>query len=115
MHMPDILQIGMFFGILFSGELIATLLFLMVNRSMKRGGLVFSGVIRGILERAFLYFAMVNGIFHAMTLFGALKIATRIKDDDKVSNDYFLIGNLISVFAAIGYFLLHDILLSEFV
>ena len=53
MLMPDILQIGIFFGILFSGELIATLLFLIVNRSMKRGGLEFSGVIRGVLERAF--------------------------------------------------------------
>lgn len=69
----------------------------------------FSGAIRGTFERLFLFFAMVNDIFHALTLFGALKIATHIKDDDRVSNDYFLIGNLISVSAAIGYFLIYNI------
>ena len=33
-----------------------------------------------------------------LTLVGALKISSRIKaDDNKISNDYFLIGNMISV------------------
>jgi hypothetical protein len=40
---------------------------------------------------------LLNGIGHALVFFGALKFGTRIKVDDKVSNDYFLIGNLVSV------------------
>jgi hypothetical protein len=43
----------------------------------------------------------------ALTLLGALKIATRINDkEDKVSNDFFVIGNLISVLFGIGYYVI---------
>lgn len=52
----------------------------------------------GIIERIFLYLCMLTQVYHGLILFGALKIGTRIKvDDNKVSNDYFLIGNMISV------------------
>lgn len=52
----------------------------------------------GIIERVFLYLCILTQVYHGLTLFGALKIGTRIKaDDNKVSNDYFLIGNMISV------------------
>ena len=52
----------------------------------------------GIIERIFLYLCIFTQVYHGFTLFGALKIGTRIKaDENKVSNDYFLIGNLISV------------------
>ena len=42
---------------------------------------------------------MISGIESVMALFGAVKIATRFKEDQdsKISNDYFLIGNLTSV------------------
>lgn len=52
----------------------------------------------GIIERLFLYLCIFTQVYHGFTLFGALKIGTRIKaDENKVSNDYFLIGNMISV------------------
>lgn len=52
----------------------------------------------GIMELFFLYLCILSGVYHGFTLFGALKIGTRIKaDENKVSNDYFLIGNMISV------------------
>jgi hypothetical protein len=52
----------------------------------------------GIIERFFLYLCIFTQVYHGFTLFGALKIGTRIKaDENKVSNDYFLIGNMISV------------------
>lgn len=52
----------------------------------------------GIIERGFIYLCLLTQVYHGLTLFGALKIGTRIKDDEnKVSNDYFLIGNMISV------------------
>ena len=52
----------------------------------------------GIIERIFLYLCLFTEVYHGLTLFGALKIGTRIKaDENKVSNDYFLIGNMISV------------------
>jgi len=112
--MPGIKEVGLFLVILIAGELVTNLCFFILIKIMNRGRMSFSGAIRGTFERLFLFFAMVNDIFHALTLFGALKIATHIKDDDRVSNDYFLIGNLISVSAAIGYFILYNILWFEF-
>ncbi len=111
--MPGIKEVGLFVSVLVAGELVTNLCFFILIRIMNRGSMSFSGAIRGTFERLFLFFAMVNDIFHALTLFGALKIATHIKDDDRVSNDYFLIGNLISVSAAIGYFLIYNILWFE--
>ncbi len=37
--------------------------------------------------------------------FGAIKLGTRLHEDNqnKISNDYFLIGNMISVGAVLGY------------
>ncbi len=112
--MPEIKEVGLFLSVFVAGELIANLCFFVLIKLMSRGKMSFSGAVRGTFERLFLLFAMVNDIFHALTLFGALKIATHIKDDDKVSNDYFLIGNLISVSAAIGYYLVFNILWFEF-
>ncbi len=61
-------------------------------------------VLKGMLERLVLIVGLMAGYPHVITAFGALKIGTRIKsEENKVSNDYFLIGNLISILAAIGY------------
>lgn len=54
-------------------------------------------VLNGVVERLFLHLSLVAGFHHALTLFGALKVGTRIRSEEsKISNDYFLIGNLIS-------------------
>ncbi len=52
---------------------------------------------KGIVERSVVFFGLLSGFPHVLTVFGALKIGTRLKVDDKVSNDYFLLGNLCSI------------------
>lgn len=66
-------------------------------------------LLKGVVERTFLTICLVNNYPHALTLFGALKLGTRLKREDvnpaegKSFNDYFLLGNMVSVAAAILY------------
>lgn len=70
-------------------------------------------LIKGIVERAFLMISLINGFPHALTLFGALKLGTRLKreNSEKINeatfNDFYLIGNFISVMAAMFYTFLY--------
>ena len=89
------------------GELVSLPLFYLITRMFKRG-LTLSSVLRGALERLFLYIILIVALPQGLAFFGALKIATRLKDDDKISNDYFLVGNLTSVLMVIGYFYLAE-------
>lgn len=91
-------------AIFMCGELAALLIFWLIVKIFKRNWSL-SGVLRGVLERAFLFIILLINLPQALAFFGALKIATRLKDDDKVSNDYFLVGNLISVLIVIGYYM----------
>ena len=91
-------------------EMGATLVFyLMARWNEKRESegkfrrLSWRGLFKGWAERSFLVYALVSGLPQALTLFAALKIATRIKDDERISNDFYLIGNLVSVCLAIFY------------
>lgn len=82
--------------------LISELVAFFVFRKIRKYYLGNSGTRRpmwnGIIERIFLYICLLSGVYHGLVLFGALKIGTRIKtDENKISNDYFLIGNLVSV------------------
>jgi uncharacterized membrane protein len=58
---------------------------------------------KGAFERLVLLTGMTMGMTSVLILFGALKIGTRISQKDaeqesqQVSNDYFLVGNLLSV------------------
>jgi hypothetical protein len=69
-------------------------------------------ILKGILERGFIVFSLLSGYPQALTLFAALKIGTRIKDENPVSNDFYLVGNLISVSLAIFYTMLLQHLLN---
>ncbi|MDZ7806969.1 MAG: hypothetical protein U5K71_07625 [Gracilimonas sp.] len=62
-------------------------------------------VFKGILERLFLIIGMISGYPQVLIAFGALKIGTRFQKNNKVSNDYFLIGNFISLIFAIVFVL----------
>lgn len=48
---------------------------------------------------------LVNGFPDILALFGALKLGTRLrqKQNDKDFNNYYLVGNLVSVLFAIIY------------
>ncbi len=71
-------------------------------------GLNFKAIFKGIMERLFLFVTLVNGYTQALTFFSALKLATRLKHEEPKAdldgfNDYYLLGNLLSVVVAIGY------------
>ncbi len=87
------------------GELISLGVFFLITKMFQRS-LTLSSILRGALERGFLYIILLVNLPQGMAFFGALKIATRLKDDDKISNDYFLVGNLVSVLIVIGYYLM---------
>jgi len=87
------------------GELIALPIFYLITKMFRRN-LTLSSVLRGALERFFIYIILLVELPQGLAFFGALKIATRLKDDDKISNDYFLTGNLLSVLLVIGYYML---------
>jgi hypothetical protein len=61
-------------------------------------------VIKGDLERLFLFLSLVYSIPHALIAFGAIKIGTRIRPDEKITNDYFFVGNMISLLISILYY-----------
>lgn len=87
------------------GELAALLVFFLITMMFQKK-LTLSSVLRGALERAFLFIILIVDLPQGLAFYGALKIATRLKDDDKISNDYFLVGNLVSVLIVIGYYLI---------
>ena len=64
-------------------------------------------VVKGIVERLFLFMALIYGFPQALIAFGALKIGTRfVKEANKISNDYFYLGNIISLLIALIYYAL---------
>jgi len=70
---------------------------------------------KGIIERVFLMVSLLNGYPHALTLFGTLKLATRLKRDtdaDKTKestyNDFYLLGNFISILISFLYVFLYE-------
>lgn len=77
----------------------------------------YRSILKGVIERAFLSFGFLNNIPHVLTLFGALKLGTRLKHGDKeeteeglnkesLYNDFYLIGNFVSVSASIVYYII---------
>jgi hypothetical protein len=70
----------------------------------------YNTIAKGLLERFFIYISLANGLPHVLTLLGALKIGTRLDAEKQhaVSNDYFLIGNLVSILLALLYFFVYE-------
>jgi len=71
-------------------------------------------VFKGVLERLVLYLCMVLNLNQVLIAFGALKIGTRIEKNEKIKNDYFLIGNFSSILIAIIYNYLFKQILEYF-
>ena len=94
-----------------AGEIVIHFLFFVISRSIgkpNRDKINLATVLKGLLERTFVAVVLILGLASALTMLGALKIATRIKDEEsKVSNDFFLMGNLISVLFGIVYYMLY--------
>jgi hypothetical protein len=87
------------------GELVAAVVFYIVRKTLGKGqnksatSLV---IFRGILERLVLFVGLLNNYTSVLIVFGALKIGTRLHEDNKclITNDYFLIGNLLTILIA---------------
>lgn len=57
--------------------------------------------VKGIIERIFLILGIGNGLGQVIIAFSAIKLGTRINNSCKVTQDYFVIGNLISLISSI--------------
>lgn len=89
------------------GEVLALLLFLIVRRTVAGApGLKKPDIetFKGFLERLVLFAGLLSQNSTVLVMFGALKLGTRLHDEDNktVSNNYFLIGNLLSALIAIA-------------
>lgn len=60
---------------------------------------------KGILERLTVVAGLLYGFPHILTAFAALKIGTRFRENQncRISNTYFLSGNLMSLLLAMTY------------
>jgi hypothetical protein len=101
-------------GILVLEALLGVFYYLITPKSIRLHKIDYKSLVKGAVERAFLTISLIHNYPHAMTLFGTLKLATRLKRDNEqdkskeaLFNDYYLIGNLISIIMAIFYVYLY--------
>jgi hypothetical protein len=90
------------------GEGLAVLVFWALKRVLgpsQVGSAGIGGVAKGVLERLTMLVGLLAGFPHILTAFGALKISTRLTEEqnDHISNTYFLTGNLLSLLFAMTY------------
>ncbi len=92
------------------GEMIALAIFYFIRRKFEPGNKhTVLSITKGMLERGVMLLGLVLSVPTIIIFFSALKLGTRLKEqqDSKVSNDYFLIGNLISVAIALIEFIIY--------
>lgn len=114
----DNLQYALFFFVMV--EVFLIIIFYAVSKwldpknTKKNTSEKFTSWLKGFLERIFLAFLFLSGLqAGALVLFGAIKLGTRLESDKdrKVSNDYFVIGNFLSIAGAvITYLLFKDLI-----
>jgi len=90
------------------GELVAAIAFHLLKKRIgpeQSRGSQWESVLKGVLERETLLLGLLAGYPHVLTAYGALKISTRLSEDQKnqISNTYFLTGNLLSILFAMLY------------
>ena len=101
----NILSIIYFVLFILGCEIMLVLVFWMIKMYSNDRKEIIISIFKGILERGFLFFGLLLGVDVILILFGALKIGTRLHEDkkSKISNDLFLVGNILSVLLAIIY------------
>lgn len=99
-----------FYILFIAGECILGFVFLVTAKIFDKDATVDpKSILKGVVERAFLTLCLINKYPHALALFGTLKLGTRLKridannEESKSFNDYYLLGNMVSVAAAIIY------------
>ncbi|MEX0720706.1 MAG: hypothetical protein WD059_08570 [Balneolaceae bacterium] len=86
-------------------ELLISGIFHLVSKKLGAQENRVRSVIKGMLERLFLIIGLLSGFPQVIIAFAAIKIGTRFQKDSKVSNDYFLIGNFVSLLGALLFVL----------
>jgi len=98
------------FLIFITGEIVAFFLFKCMDFLLKKTWAfkINRAVLKGMLERIFLFIALIYHIPQALIAFGAIKIATRFveEEENKISNDYFYIGNITSLLISLLYYVI---------
>lgn len=101
-----------YFLVIIAIEILLGIFYYLITPSLIRSSTLIDvrSLAKGVVERIFLLVALINDYPHALTLFGTLKLATRLKrgNDENPSkestfNDFYLFGNFISIIAAIFY------------
>jgi hypothetical protein len=97
----------MYVLVFIGGDVVAAVVFYIVRKALSKEqdkGVARLAIFKGILERLVLYVGLLNTFTSVLIVFGALKIGTRLHEDNKcpVSNDYFLIGNLLNILIAMS-------------
>ena len=93
-------------GIFACGEIFSLVIFPILNCFLGPGAHKAwdaLAIFKGIIERLVLFTALVHGYPQILIAFGAMKLGTRLHDEKEstISNSYFLLGNLLSMFIAI--------------
>ncbi|MBT7617429.1 MAG: hypothetical protein HN590_09125 [Calditrichaeota bacterium] len=87
-----------------AGEIVAFIIFKLVKKKYeKKEGkrTVKSSGLQGMVERLVIFLGLLFSFPQILIAFSGLKIGTRF-EKDKVSNEYFIVGNLLSIFIAIS-------------
>jgi hypothetical protein len=87
-----------------AGEVIAVMAFMVIKRKLApETNFTDKSLPKGLLERLMLLSGFILTIPTIIVFFGAIKLGTRLKTDEKerISNDYFLIGNAVSAIIAL--------------
>jgi nitrogen fixation-related uncharacterized protein len=90
-------------------EIILAFLFALIAQQFyKKSEIDIKSILKGFIERLFLTLFLFNEIHQALTFFSALKLATRLKHNEANGdvghyNDYYLLGNLVSVAVMLFY------------
>lgn len=97
----------MYLLIFILGEIVAFIVFPTLRRTIAGTPAVKKPDIetfKGILERLVIFVGLTSDYATVLVMFGALKLGTRLSNegDAKISNNYFLIGNFVSVLIAIS-------------
>ncbi len=90
------------------GEIIAFIIFSILKNRLgpKKDSPASRGdTAKGMLERLTIFTGLIHGFPQILIAFGALKLGTRLYEekDSNISNTYFLVGNLVSIFLAMAY------------
>lgn len=116
--MPGELIIFLSFTIcFFAGEIVAFVVFKFIRKALyKNEKHAIASILKGMFERFVLLLGIISTVTSVFALYGAVKIATRLKEeqDSKISNDYFLVGNLTSATIAILDSLIYPFIVKLF-